>query len=128
MSVFFLGTMASEAIYDLLYGIKNPSGKLAMTFPRSVGQIPIYYNHLNTGRPFLDDDNPYTSLYLDINTPYMILIGLSYSKFEIDATISNQIQKRRTNNIVNVKNISDVPGHETILLYVKDVVAEIKAS
>src|SRR5690606_29830737 len=75
-----------NAIADVLFGEHNPSGKLTMSFPRSVGQVPVYYNHLNTGRP-MDHDNPgkYTSRYFDeANGPlYPFGYGLSYTEFSL---------------------------------------------
>jgi beta-glucosidase len=79
-----LGTQAGNAVSQVLYGDYNPSGKLPMTFPRNVGQIPVYYNHLNTGRPFDKDKNVFWSHYSDVEkTPlYPFGFGLSYTKFE----------------------------------------------
>jgi len=84
MMCWFLGSSSSEAVHDLLYGVVNPSGKLPMSFPRNMGQIPVYYNHLNTGRPFNpESSNIYLSKYLDVeNTPlYPFGYGLSYANF-----------------------------------------------
>ena len=79
---WYLGIQTGNAIADVLFGDYNPSGKLPVTFPRYVGQIPIYYNHKNTGRPY-DPKNHYTSYYMDIeNTPlYPFGYGLSYTTF-----------------------------------------------
>ena len=84
---WWLGSEAGNAIADVLFGDYNPSGKLPMTFPRSVGQIPIYYNHFNTGRPALDDKNTnYKSAYLDLSIlpKYEFGYGLSYTSFKYD--------------------------------------------
>src|SRR6185295_8691824 len=88
LETWFAGTEAGNAIADVLYGDYNPSGKLTATFPRSVGQIPIYYSMKNTGRPY-DAKNKYTSKYLDIpNTPlYPFGYGLSYTQFKYSEII-----------------------------------------
>ena len=91
LETWFGGTMAGPAIADVLFGDANPSGKITMTFPRNVGQIPIYYNHENTGRPY-DPNQKYTSNYLDVaNTPlYPFGYGLSYTSFSYsDVSLSN---------------------------------------
>lgn len=85
LNVWFGGTQAAEAIGDVLFGDVNPSGKLPATFPRSVGQIPLFYNHKNTGRPLLGDKfEKFRSNYLDVpNTPlYPFGYGLSYTTFD----------------------------------------------
>lgn len=86
LETWFSGTEGGNAIADVLFGEHNPSGKLTMSFPRSVGQVPVYYNHLNTGRP-MDHDNPgkYTSRYFDeANGPlYPFGYGLSYTEFSL---------------------------------------------
>ena len=80
---FHLGSMTSKVVSDTLYGINNPSGRLSMTFPRHLGQVPIYYNHLSSGRPYSKTDF-YTMKYIDmVNEPlYPFGYGLSYSKFK----------------------------------------------
>jgi beta-glucosidase len=82
IEAWFLGTEAGNAIADILFGDVNPSGKLTATFPRAVGQIPIYYNYKNTGRPIREKDK-FTSKYLDVpNTPlFPFGYGLSYTTF-----------------------------------------------
>jgi beta-glucosidase len=128
---WFLGSSSSEAIKELLYGEANPSGKLPMSFPRNIGQIPIYYNHFNTGRPFDPaSKNMYLSKYLDVaNTPlYPFGYGLSYSNFIYeDISISKDTMKdNETLNVtVKVKNSSNLSGKEVIQLYIRDYVAEI---
>ena len=84
LETWFAGTQAGNAIADVLFGDVNPGGKLPVTFPRSVGQIPLYYNHKNTGRP-PDANNKYTSKYLDVDWKPLFPFGygLSYTKFEI---------------------------------------------
>jgi len=131
MMCWFLGSSSSEAIKELLYGEANPSGKLPMSFPRNIGQIPIYYNHFNTGRPFDPiSKNMYLSKYLDVaNTPlYPFGYGLSYSNFIYeDISISKDTMKaNETLKVsVKVKNSSNLSGKEVIQLYIRDYVAEI---
>lgn len=129
LETWYSGTKAGEAIVDVLYGKANPSGKLPMTFPRNVGQIPIYYNHKNTGRP-RDENQKYTSKYLDVvNTPlYVFGHGLSYSTFEysqptISANVLHPTEKLTVT--VTVKNTSKYDGEEVVQLYIQDVVGSI---
>ena len=85
LETWFAGTQAGNAIADVLFGDVNPGGKLPVTFPRSVGQIPLYYNHKNTGRP-PDANNKYTSKYLDAPwTPSPFGYGLSYTQFKLQS-------------------------------------------
>ena len=121
--VWYLGTMAGLAIEKLLYGKANPSGKLTMTFPYTVGQIPVYYNCLPTGRPY-SPDNFYCSRYSDIsNDPlYPFGYGLSYSKFtysnlKIDNKIIHENDKIMVS--VDVQNNSEVAGSEIVQLYIE---------
>jgi beta-glucosidase len=121
--------MAGDAIADVLFGDYNPSGKLSMTFPRSVGQIPIYYNHKNTGRP-LDPKNKFTSKYLDIsNEPlYPFGYGLSYNTFEYgDPVVSKTtLTGNETLTITTTLfNTGKFAGEEVVQLYVWDPVATI---
>ena len=131
LDVYFLGSMANEAIADLLTGVKNPSGKLTMSYPRNVGQIPIYYNHLNTGRPKVEGNhNEYVSYFLDVaNTPlFPFGYGLSYAKFIYHPmTLSAKTIKPDgvLNVTVEIENASDVPGFEIVELYIRDFVANI---
>lgn len=129
LETWFGGTMAGAAIVDTLFGDANPSGKLTMSFPYSVGQIPIYYNAKNTGRPFLDKEK-YCSKYLDVsNAPlYPFGYGLSYTTFEYgDVTLSSSTLKRSENLTVSttVKNTGKYLGVETVQLYVRDLVGSI---
>ncbi len=121
LEAWFLGTEAGNAIADVLFGDYNPSGKLPVSFPRSVGQVPIYYNHMNTGRPYSDEH--YTSKYIDIpNTPlYPFGFGLSYTNFAFsdlrvvpDATVKDQLIVT-----VSVKNGGTRPGTETAQVYIR---------
>lgn len=129
LETWFLGTEAGNAIADVLLGEYNPSGKLTMTFPRNTGQIPIYYNRKNTGRP-LDPNNKYTSKYLDVsNEPlYPFGYGLSYTKFQYsDIRISkNAINAaERLQVSVTVSNKGDYDGEEVVQLYIRDVTASV---
>jgi beta-glucosidase len=129
VEAWFLGTQAGNAIADVLYGDYNPSGKLPVTFPRTEGQIPIYYSAKNTGRPD-DPKEKYRSKYVDMpNTPLFAFgHGLSYTQFEISeprlsATKINPSQKLRVD--VTVKNVGDYDGEETVQLYVRDMVGSV---
>jgi beta-glucosidase len=131
LDVYYLGSMANQAIADLLVGDVNPSGKLTMTYPRHVGQIPLYYNYLNTGRPKIEGDrNEYVSYYLDEkNSPlFPFGYGLSYSKFDYqDLRVSKNEMKidEEITVAIDVKNESELSGFETIQLYIRDYVANI---
>ncbi|MFB0519785.1 MAG: beta-glucosidase BglX [Acidobacteriota bacterium] len=121
------GVQGGNAIADVLYSDYNPSGKLAVTFPRSVGQIPIYYNHENTGRP-ASPDKKYTSKYLDISdTPlFPFGYGLSYTTFEYsNLRISvDRITPEGTITVrADIKNSGDYEGDEVVQLYIRDEVA-----
>lgn len=142
---FHPGTMGGPAIFDLIYGKANPSGKLPTTFVREVGQIPMYYNHNNTGRPAPDgnvmtlDQIPVeagqtslgnTSFYLDSgkNPLFPFGYGLSYSKFEYSglALSSNSIPMGGMITArVTIKNTSSVDGVEVAQLYIRDLVGSI---
>jgi beta-glucosidase len=129
IETWHLGTMAGKAIADVLFGNYNPSGKLTMTFPRSVGQIPIFYNMKNTGRPY-DASTKYTSKYLDIpNTPlFPFGFGLSYTTFSYSDISLNKKQINFTEALeikVEVKNIGTMAGEETVQLYVRDLVGSV---
>ena len=124
-----LGVQAGNAIADVLFGDYNPGGKLPVTFPRSVGQVPIYYNHKNTGRPFSADDH-FTSKYLEMPvTPlYPFGYGLSYSKFEFsDLQINSDKIKLDEDIVISavVKNVGKYTGDEVVQLYVQDEVGSI---
>ncbi len=126
---WFPGTMAGPAIVDTLFGDSNPGGKLPITFPRSVGQIPIYYNHKRTGRPLLES-NKYSSKYLDIsNAPlYPFGYGLSYTNFRYTPVKLSKTQISPTENVtvsVEVTNGGRVAGDEVVQLYVHDMAASV---
>ncbi|MEO8149003.1 MAG: beta-glucosidase BglX, partial [Bacteroidia bacterium] len=129
LETWFAGTQTGNAITDVLFGDYNPSAKLTMTFPRNVGQIPIYYNAKNTGRPY-DQNNKYTSKYLDVpNSPlYPFGYGLSYTKFEYtDLNISKTKINFSDSITVSVKltNSGKYDGEEVVQLYVRDMVGSI---
>ncbi|RZJ68699.1 MAG: beta-glucosidase BglX [Flavobacterium sp.] len=128
---WWLGSEAGNAIADVLFGDYNPSGKLPMTFPRTEGQIPIYYNHTSTGRPAKnEDDKMYVSAYIDLqNSPkFPFGFGLSYTTFAYsDLKLSKKlIRKNETLEVsLTVKNTGKVAGEEVVQLYLKDRVASI---
>ena len=126
------GIEGGNAIADVLFGDYNPSGKITMTFPRSVGQIPIYYNHQNTGRPF-DPKNKFTSKYLDIpNEPlYPFGYGLSYTTFEYGDVVLSKTNLKGNETLsakIKVTNTGKVAGEEVVQLYIADPVASISRS
>lgn len=136
LNVWFAGSEAGNAISDVLFGKVNPSGKLPMTFPRSLGQVPIYYNAKNTGRPLdqkLVDKCEYQrfrSNYMDeCNTPlYPFGYGLSYTKFNYsDVTVSNANPKgnQTIQASVIVTNTGNYDGTEVVQLYIRNVVGSI---
>ena len=130
LDAWFGGTEAAYSIADVLFGDVNPSGKLTMTFPKNVGQIPIYYAHKNTGRP-LDEGGwfmKFRSNYLDVdNDPvYPFGYGLSYTTFEYGpVSLSAPSMKAGEKLIasVEVKNTGSVAGKEIVQMYIRDVVA-----
>jgi beta-glucosidase len=129
LETWFAGTMAGPAIADVLFGDANPSGRLTMSFPRNVGQIPIYYNHENTGRPF-DPNQKYTTKYLDVeNTPlYPFGFGLSYSSVEYsEIAIDKKVLKsgEKITATITITNTGKWPTKETVQLYIRDMVASI---
>jgi len=128
LETWFGGTQAGNGIADVLFGDYNPSGKLTMTFPRSVGQVPIYYNHKNTGRPVdpQRSDFKYLSKYIDSsNEPlYPFGYGLSYTTFKY-ADFSVKVERDQIKIGVNVSNTGDMDGEEVVHLYVQDKVGTI---
>jgi len=131
LDTWFGGTEAGNAVADVLFGSYNPSGKLTVSFPRNVGQIPIYYNHFNTGRPYHPGDSPkFKSDYLDaLNTPlYPFGYGLSYTTFQYsDISLSSEILKAggEITASVNVTNTGTRSGKETVQLYTRQMVGSI---
>jgi beta-glucosidase len=129
LNVWFAGTEAGNAIADALYGKVNPSGKLSMSFPRNEGQIPVYYNHKNTGRPHSGKPGyeKFRSNYLDVtNEPlFPFGYGLSYTTFEygdikLDKTSMTESQQIKVS--VEVKNTGSYDGEEVVQLYIRDKV------
>ena len=128
---WWLGTEAGNGVADVIYGNYNPAARLPMSFPRTVGQIPIYYNHFNTGRPARNDsDVNYVSAYLDLkNSPrYPFGYGLSYTHFSYsDIKLSDTVVakgKSITASVV-IKNDGDYEGEEVVQLYIRDVVGSV---
>jgi beta-glucosidase len=128
---WWLGTKAGHAIADVLFGDYNPSAKLPMTFPRTVGQVPIYYNYYNTGRPARNDsDLNYVSAYIDLpNSPrYPFGYGMSYTTFEYGALRldKNAIRaKEKLTVTITVKNTGNYDGEEVVQLYIRDMVGSV---
>lgn len=132
LNVWFGGTEAAYAIGDVLFGDVNPSGKLTTTFPQNVGQIQLYYNHKNTGRPLADGKwfEKFRSNYLDVsNDPlYPFGFGLSYSKFDYSDVKLSSTQIDANGELmasVTVTNKSKVDGAEVVQLYIRDVVGSV---
>jgi beta-glucosidase len=126
------GTEAGNAVANILFGNYNPSGKLSMTFPRNVGQIPIYYNHKNTGRPYnaSTPDEKYVSRYLDVsNDPlYPFGYGLSYTNFSYSNLKLDKTSFSAPGSInvsVNITNTGRFDGTEVAQLYIRDLVGSI---
>ena len=136
LNVWFPGTEAGNAITDVLFGKVNPSGKLTMTFPRSLGQVPLYYNHKNTGRPLSQEETDkceyhrFRSNFMDeCNTPlYPFGFGLSYTQFNYsDITVSNLNPKgnQTIQASVTLTNTGNYDGAEVVQLYIRDIVGSI---
>lgn len=132
LNVWFGGSESGDAIADVLYGKVNPSGRLTTSFPRSIGQVPIYYNHMNTGRPDGDDArfNRYESNYIDeSNTPlYPFGYGLSYTEFKYgDVSLSRDTisSNEKIEVSVPVTNNGNYDGIETVQLYIRDLYADV---
>ena len=126
-----LGTESGNAIAQILYGDYNPSGKLPMTFPRSVGQIPIYYNHKNTGRPVIPAPNQvFWSHYIDqTNDPlYEFGYGLSYTTFQYEnlkLSSSNFNENSKITATFTLKNTGKYEGKEVVQMYIRDLFASV---
>lgn len=128
---WWLGTEAGNSIADVLFGKINSGGKLPMTFPRNEGQIPIYYNHYNTGRPAKNNtDRNYVSAYIDLdNDPaYPFGFGLSYTTFQYsDVNVSaTQLKGNQTLTAsVTLTNSGNYDGEEVVQLYIRDLVGKV---
>ncbi|HMI07814.1 MAG TPA: glycoside hydrolase family 3 C-terminal domain-containing protein, partial [Flavobacterium sp.] len=133
LETWWSGTRGGDAIAQTLFGDNNPNGKLPISFPRNVGQVPIYYNHKNTGRPYLglsDPEQKYKSRYTDVdNSPlYAFGYGLSYTTFAYsNLKISNKKPKfnEKIKISVDVTNTGNYDGAEVVQLYVKDQVGSV---
>lgn len=132
LNVWFAGSEAGDAIADVLLGKVNPSGKLTATFPQKVGQIPIFYNHKNTGRPLPDGGwfQKFRSNYLDVsNDPlYPFGYGLSYTKFDYgDLKLSTSTAKgnQAVTASITLTNSGKVDGAEVVQLYIRDLVGSV---
>lgn len=132
LEVWLPGTEGGNAITDILFGDANPSGKLSMSFPYSVGQIPVYYSEFHTGRPYAgnEDGGKYLSKYLDIpNTPlYPFGYGLSYTDFTISNVEFDKTELTKDDSIkatVTIKNTGAYKGKEVVQMYITDKVASV---
>jgi len=129
LETWFAGNQAGNAIADVLFGDVNPGGKLPVTFPRSVGQEPLYYNQMNTGRP-PDPNSKWTSKYLDIPwTPlFPFGYGLSYTQFRLSNLQVSAPRIRPDGRVtvsVEVENVGARAGDEVVQLYIRDVAASV---
>lgn len=130
LECWFLGTQSGNAIADVIFGKYNPSGKLPVTFPYSEGQIPMYYNHRNTGRPMMNENEFYVSRYEDIpNKPvYPFGFGLSYTTFsysDIQLSAAEMAMNDSLKISVEVKNTGKYDGEEVVQLYIRDMVSSV---
>jgi len=130
LEVWFPGTMGGKAITQVLYGEYNPSGKLTMTFPRNLGQVPIFYYEKNSGRPNYLPDPKYKSRYIDSpNDPlYPFGFGLSYTTFaysDIKLSTTELSEKGELKATVNITNTGNVAGEEIVQCYVRDLVGSV---
>ncbi|XZF77859.1 glycoside hydrolase family 3 N-terminal domain-containing protein [Bacillus sp. AL-1R] len=131
LEAWFPGTEGATAVSNILFGDVNPSGKLTMSFPFSVGQIPVYYNSFNTGRPFNEfSPDHYVSKYLDIpNEPLLPFgFGLSYTTFTYsDLNLSTDVieMEKPLEISINIKNTGNYTGEEIVQLYVRDLSGDV---
>jgi len=134
LETWFGGTETGDAVADVLFGAYNPAGRLTATFPRSVGQIPIYYNHKHTGRPYLGDPGAqYVSRYIDVpNDPlYPFGYGLSYTTFALGEVKLSQATLTGAATLlaaITVTNTGERAGEETVQLYISQPVASLTRS
>lgn len=130
VQAWHLGSKSGDAIAQVLYGDYNPSGKLTMSFPRNVGQVPIYYNYKNTGRPSTSIEQVTNSGYADVeNSPlYSFGFGLSYTSFEYSdfkIDTNSMTKDSKINASISVKNTGEYTGKEVVQLYLRDIVGSI---
>jgi beta-glucosidase len=132
LEAWYPGTEGGNAVADILFGDANPSAKLTMSFPYSVGQVPVYYNHFNTGRPqgAPDAQERYVSQYLDIpNEPLLPFgFGLSYTSFEysdVKISAATMSPAKPLTVSLTVENTGELAGEEIVQLYVRDVAGEV---
>jgi beta-glucosidase len=132
LETWYAGTEGGNAIADVLFGDYNPSGKLPVTFPRNVGQVPIYYNMKNTGRPYDEgeEEQKYRSRYLDVpNSPlYPFGYGLSYTQFTYSDLSLDQDEMGAGDSMtvsVEVTNSGEYDGEEVVQLYTRDLVGSV---
>jgi len=130
LQAWHLGSKSGDAIAQVLYGDYNPSGKLTMSFPRNVGQVPVYYNFKNTGRPSTSIEQVTNSGYADVeNSPlYSFGYGLSYTNFsysDIKISSDSMTKDSKINASVTVTNSGSLKGEEVVQLYVRDIVGSI---
>lgn len=133
LEAWFPGSRGGDAVAQTLFGQNNPSGKLPITFPRNVGQVPIYYNHKNTGRPYLglsDPEQKYKSRYTDVDNSPLFAFGyglsyttFSYSNLKVSSAKIKFNQKLKVT--VDVANTGNYDGAEVVQLYIKDVVGSV---
>ena len=129
LEAWFLGTQAGNALADILYGTYNPSGKLPISFPRHEGQIPVYYSHRNTGRPF-DPAIKWRTKYTDMsNYPlYPFGYGLSYATFDYSRPTTGTVSFKKGSPLlvsVSVTNTGLIDGEEVVQLYIRDLVSSV---
>lgn len=129
---WFLGSEAGNAIADVLYGAYNPSAKLTVSFPRSVGQVPIYYDHFNTGRPSMTDipSKDFRTGYTDLkqSPEYPFGYSLSYTTFKYDGLNTSKVEMKADGKVeftCMVTNTGDIAGEEIVQLYIRDRVASL---
>ena len=130
VEAWHLGTQTGNAVAQVLYGDYNPSGKLPMSFPRNVGQVPIYYNNYNTGRPVNSDKNVFWSHYTDVEkTPlFPFGFGLSYTTFDYKNLKINKASLAKGEPVVvsvDITNSGNYDGKEVVQLYIQDVAASL---
>jgi beta-glucosidase len=130
LETWWSGTRGGDAIAQTLFGDNNPSGKLPITFPRNVGQVPLYYNHKNTGRPSDSNSPKFQSNYLDIpNSPlFPFGFGLSYTSFSYSDLSIDKKEMKASEKIaasVTVTNNGNYDGEEVVQLYIRDIVGSI---